>query len=193
MSKKAFFIISLFFTIFLARMFSAVNFELGFNFSSITALALFSGAVFNRRIFAIVSIISCVWLSDLIIDYFYFGHWNLFYTGFYWQYGGYALFVFIGGHLLKNYKLIKTIVLSLSCSIIFFIISNFGVWFSTDLYPKTLQGLFICYLAGLPFFKHSMLSDLFFVMIIFYGWHFCFSHGFKATLIHPGSRKSNCL
>ena len=44
--------------------------------------------------------------------------------------------------------------------IIFYMISNFGVWLGSErLYPHTLQGLTDCYVAALPFFRGTLVGD----------------------------------
>jgi len=49
--------------------------------------------------------------------------------------------------------------------VIFFLISNFGVWLSGGAllnappYPKTLEGLSECYAAALPFFRGTLIGD----------------------------------
>jgi hypothetical protein len=35
------------------------------------------------------------------------------------------------------------------------------------MYPKTLSGLVICYTAGVPFFRATLESDLFFTIAMF--------------------------
>jgi hypothetical protein len=35
------------------------------------------------------------------------------------------------------------------------------------MYPKTLDGLRICYVAALPFFRNSIVSELAFSLLIF--------------------------
>ncbi len=40
----------------------------------------------------------------------------------------------------------------------FFLISNFAVWFAGTMYAKTLSGLGVCYVAGLPFYRNDLLS-----------------------------------
>jgi hypothetical protein len=44
--------------------------------------------------------------------------------------------------------------------ILFFFVSNAGVFFLTPLYPKTGLGLQACYLAALPFLKVQWLSNI---------------------------------
>ena len=48
---------------------------------------------------------------------------------------------------------------------IFFVITNFGVWIS-GMYDITLDGLILCYTLAIPFFAYSLISTLFFSVII---------------------------
>ena len=43
---------------------------------------------------------------------------------------------------------------------IFFIISNFGVWLLSNTYSGDIAGLITCYVMGLPFLKNSLLSSI---------------------------------
>jgi hypothetical protein len=51
---------------------------------------------------------------------------------------------------------------TLSASIIFFIITNYAVWAFGTMYPHTVNGLFQSYMMALPFFKNSVLGDMFY-------------------------------
>tara|TARA_B100002019_G_scaffold238761_1_gene213976 strand:+ start:1339 stop:1818 length:480 start_codon:yes stop_codon:yes gene_type:complete len=55
---------------------------------------------------------------------------------------------------------------ALFASVIFFIISNFGVWIG-GYYPYTLEGLLTCYTMAIPFFQNTLLGTLFFTFIFF--------------------------
>lgn len=48
----------------------------------------------------------------------------------------------------------------LAGSSIFFLVSNFGVWFSGQLYSHDLSGLIQCYIMGLPFYQNQFLADV---------------------------------
>lgn len=192
------FIVLIITTVTLSRLAEAYHFGFGYNFASFSVLALFLGTVIEKRWISILAIISCVWLSDLIIDHNFFGHFVWFYPGFYWQYLSYVIFCFFGRFFLKQLKFIPIITLALSSSILFFLISNFGVWCSTDLYSHHLEGLIICYLAAIPFFRHAMMTDLFFSILLFGAWRFCFQTGFfrnsfgmifSKKSIHSGNNK----
>ena len=43
---------------------------------------------------------------------------------------------------------------------IFFIISNFGVWFFSNTYSSDLSGLISCYIMGLPFLQNTLFSSV---------------------------------
>lgn len=45
------------------------------------------------------------------------------------------------------------------CSLVFYLISNFGVWLSTNMYERSFEGLVCCYIAALPFIKYQWLGD----------------------------------
>ena len=47
-------------------------------------------------------------------------------------------------------------------AVVFFVSSNFFVWWGGLMYPPTWQGLWACYVAGLPFFHHTWLSTALF-------------------------------
>jgi hypothetical protein len=57
----------------------------------------------------------------------------------------------------------------LSCSLIFFVTTNFAVWVFSGMYPLTLQGLAQCYVAALPFLDKTVLGDLLWTAILFGG------------------------
>jgi hypothetical protein len=40
----------------------------------------------------------------------------------------------------------------------FFIVSNYAVWVSGDMYPRTLGGLMTCYAAAIPFYRNDLIS-----------------------------------
>jgi hypothetical protein len=57
---------------------------------------------------------------------------------------------------------------ALAGSVSFFLLSNFAVWAAwSDMYPKTLAGLKACYVAAVPFFRHTVEGDLFFTALFF--------------------------
>jgi hypothetical protein len=63
---------------------------------------------------------------------------------------------------------VRVIAAALASSVSFFLISNFAVWAAwPQMYPRGLHGLMMSYLAGLPFFRGTVESDLFFSIAMF--------------------------
>jgi hypothetical protein len=54
-------------------------------------------------------------------------------------------------------------------SILFFLATNFGVWWLFNTYSKTPHGLLECYLAAVPFFRGTLSGDLIGSAILFGG------------------------
>ena len=57
----------------------------------------------------------------------------------------------------------------MSCSLIFFAVTNFAVWAFNGMYPMTFDGLTQCYLAALPFLDKTVMGDLFWTAVLFGG------------------------
>jgi hypothetical protein len=112
-----------------------------------------------------------MWISDLLLNNLvygqYFDSFVWFYSGSLFTYGAFALIVLFGMFTLKKVRIPNLIVSALGASVIFFLVSNFGVWFSGNIYPKNFGGLMACYTAGIPFFKNTVLSDLAYTGILF--------------------------
>ena len=125
------------------------------NFVPITAIAIFAGLKFNNIKLAYAIPISIMLISDLFIGFYSISVFV------------YLAFILITtySYLIKNYN-IKNILLS---SVMFFIITNFGVWLMGG-YPKSIEGLVLCYTAAIPFFTNSIIADLFFSAILYYGF-----------------------
>ena len=64
-------------------------------------------------------------------------------------------------HLLLHYKRVMNIVL------LFFLTTNFGVFYGSKMYPQNLTGLIACYTVAIPYFQNSIIGDLFFNGLLF--------------------------
>lgn len=64
-----------------------------------------------------------------------------------------------------GFKLFFSLGAGLGASLFFYFFTNFGVWFlgGWNIYPQNLSGLISCYVAGLPFLKLSLISNLIFL------------------------------
>jgi len=127
------------------------------NFTPILSIALFCGISFKSRYIFLIPL-----FSMLISDYFIGYHSVIMYV-----YISLLIIFFMGKYLIKEKSFNSTMVLSLSSAIIFFIISNFGVWIVG--YPKTMSGFVACYVAALPFLSNTLISTLLFSSV----FHYC--------------------
>ncbi len=134
------------------------------NFAPITAIALFAGVYFNKK-YAIIIPIAALILSDAFIG---------FYPYVLWVYGTMAVIAFVGMWLKKRVESSgaakKTGYIfgtTLAASVIFFVITNFGVWTSGMFYEMSIRGLIQCYTMAIPFFRNSLGGDLFYVAAMF--------------------------
>jgi len=132
-------------------------------FTPVTAALLYFGARGSRRLMWIP--LGLLIAADVILDKFFYAYplsWDLLLT---WAW--YAAMLWLGTALRENSKIWRIAGAALTGSLSFFVISNFGVWAATAMYPKTLAGLMTCYIAGLPFFRHTVEGDLFFSAVLF--------------------------
>jgi hypothetical protein len=130
------------------------------NFTPVIAIALFGGAYFSRKWLAFFVPLCSLFLSNLVLGY----------AGSYVVYASFALIVCIG-FLLRWRRTAKAIAAAaLASSVLFFLITNFSVWFFDSMYPKTGAGLILCYTAAIPFFKNTLLGNTFYTVILFGGF-----------------------
>ena len=135
-----------------------------FNFTPIGAIALFAGTYIADRKQAFLLPMITLLISDILLQIV---NGSGFYRDMVFVYGSFALITAIG-FILRGREQRQTImVASLVSSILFFFITNFGTWVMYDMYPKNLQGLMTCYIAGIPFFKGTIMGDLFYNIILF--------------------------
>lgn len=129
------------------------------NVTPLTAVALFGGFYFTQGLAAFFVPLAGLFLSDLFIG---------FHSQMLTVYSSFILITAIGLILRKRHAKLSAIPLTtVACSLLFFLVTNFGVWLWDGLYPKTLSGLWACYIAGIPFLKSSVLGDLFYVALLF--------------------------
>jgi hypothetical protein len=131
------------------------------NLASISAIALFGGAYFSDRRLAFLIPLAALLLSDLILGFY--SHMEVVYLSF-------ALIVCIGLWLQNKRSVFQIAGAALASSVLFFLLTNFGVWAFESLYPKTLEGLISCYVAAIPFFQNTLQGDLFFTVVLFGGF-----------------------
>jgi len=132
------------------------------NFSPIAAMALFSGAYLPKRALAFVAPFAALLLSDAVLG---------FYAGMNFVYLSFALTVLIGWAIGSSRKTPLTIgAAAVASSVLFFVLTNFGMWLFSGFYPLTGAGLAACYVAAIPFFQNTLAGDLLFTALLFGGF-----------------------
>ncbi|GIV32579.1 MAG: hypothetical protein KatS3mg031_0114 [Chitinophagales bacterium] len=139
------------------------------NIAPVTAMALFAGTYLRNKKIAFILPLSVMLITDLLLEAAYQLGWRA-YSGFYpampYVYLSFFLVVFIGILLQSRLKLVNVFAAGLASSVVFFLVSNFGVWISGG-YPATVEGLITCYTAAIPFFRYTLVGDLFFIGVFF--------------------------
>jgi hypothetical protein len=136
------------------------------------AMALFAGAIIKDRKWALIIPVLSLLISDSFYQVLYVNKLSVipgFYKG---QWINYLLFasVTVFGFFIKTANIKNVWAFSLLAPTYFFIISNFLTWAGVGEfveYPKTFSGLLSCYIAGLPFYKYSLIGTVIFSSILF--------------------------
>jgi hypothetical protein len=131
------------------------------NFTPIGAMALFSGAYLGRRWTAFAATFGALLLSDAILG---------FHSGMPYVYASVALVVVLGWSIQARIEPLWVGLAAATSSVLFFIVTNFGVWLSSGMYPLTPSGLAACYVAAIPFFQNTLAGDLFYSAMLFGGF-----------------------
>lgn len=129
------------------------------NIAPVTAVALFLGTRLNKRYAIIVPLVAML-VSDALIGWY---DWRLM-TAVYCSFAIIALFGYAIRKQPTNTAIMAT---SIASSVFFFLTTNAAVWTLSDWYPKTVAGLLACYSFALPFFRYSLVGDLFYTTAIF--------------------------
>ncbi|HMV43336.1 MAG TPA: hypothetical protein PK079_20670 [Leptospiraceae bacterium] len=128
------------------------------NFTPVMAIALFSGAtILSKRESLLVPFLAML-ISDAIIG---------FHSLIPVVYACMAVITIMGWYLKDNRSFSRTLGFSLIGAVLFFIVTNFGVWATSGMYEKSLNGLIQCYILAIPFFQNTLASTLIYSLVLF--------------------------
>ena len=127
------------------------------NFTPLLAGLVFLPFILQEKKLIFIIPISVLLISDLIIG---------FHSHMLWTYGA---FLFIGLIVLSFFKesITRLSILSVTAPTLFFLISNFGVWFGSSFYTKDFLGLIECYTLALPFYANNLISTIVFALAFY--------------------------
>ena len=147
------------------------------NFNAIGASALFGGIVIKNKRLAYLLPLLTLFLTDVFFQLF--TSIQGFYGGqMFFVYGAFLLITFVGTQI-RKVNGVNVVLAAIGTGVLFFLISNFGVWMLSTLYPHTGAGLIACYTAAIPFYRNDLfgsfalntvLGNLFFTGVLFGAW-----------------------
>lgn len=127
------------------------------NFAPIAAVALFGGSVLPRKWAVSLPLLSMI-VSDLFIGL----HPLILFT-----WGSFMVIALLSNGFIKSIKPLVIGGASIGASVLFYLVSNFGVWLEGRMYSLTFTGLVDCYYHALPFFRYTLLGDIAFTALLF--------------------------
>ncbi len=128
------------------------------NFAPIGALAIFGGMTIREKKYGLLLPLVALLLSDLLFELFTTT--PGFYGGVqYFVYGAFLLITFLSSFV-KRVSASNVIFACIWSGVIFFVLSNFGVWAMGSYYPKTFAGLSLCFSAAIPFYSNDFFGNM---------------------------------
>jgi len=134
------------------------------NFTPLTAIALFCGAKLRSPAAAIVTPLLALSVGDLALGLFP-------YEGMVWVYVSTALIVTLG-LLARPRSPVTASLFGLAGGLLFFTVTNFGVWAAGHLNPTNAACLAACYAAAIPFYRSQIVADVLFTLALFGSYAF---------------------
>lgn len=123
------------------------------NFTALGALALWGATFFNKKYLSLILPVIALLVSDFFLG---------FHTQMIWVYAGFLLVTLLGWWIPARQSIVNLIAGSFLGGLIFFIVSNFGVWMIGGMYAPTVEGLLNCYVMAIPFFWAQLAGNFFF-------------------------------
>lgn len=130
------------------------------NFTPIIAMAIFVPYMIKDQYMAIALPLLAMFISDLFIGLHQY---------MIWVYGSIMLCTLLSMATVKIKKHTHLALMTLLSSVVFYLITNFGVWLTWDYYPKTIDGLIACYTMAIPFFKNTLFGTITYTMFLMLG------------------------
>src|SRR5690606_17277594 len=143
------------------------------NFSPVEAIALFGGAYFASRAWALAVPLLAMLASDLVLVSIMGGSYATYLLGvsFCTVDACIALSTVLGFGLRGKASAARVLGYSLAGSVLFFAVTNFGAWLgSPGFYPRNAAGLAAAYVAGIPFFKWTVVGTMAYAAFLFGGF-----------------------
>jgi hypothetical protein len=147
-------------------------------FTPVAATALFAGTILRFRALALLVPLAPMLAGDAVLGFYDWRVMSVVYVA--------AALPVLAGWLSRRWRAPLVFVPAiLSCSLLFFVATNFAVWAFGGIYSHSLEGLMECYVAALPFLRNAAAGDLFWATLLFGGYHLA-----RAIPLHHRLRRS---
>jgi hypothetical protein len=135
------------------------------NFTATGAVAFFAGYYFRNKLAAVITPLAVIAISNFCLRPFEnIGQFAIVYVAL-------LVPVLFGSLVRRKYNVATVIGGSLASSICFFLLTNFAEWafYSSNPmgYSRDLSGILESYVAAIPFFRNTLVGDMFFTGVIF--------------------------
>jgi hypothetical protein len=131
------------------------------NIAPITGMALFAGSYFRSRTWAFVVPLLALFVGDCFLG---------FYSTIGSTYAAFAIIVMLGFWIGEKRTLARIGGATLLGSVLFFGVTNAATWFFSGMYTRDIQGFATCFTLAIPFFRNTLLGDLFYSTALFGGF-----------------------
>ena len=122
------------------------------NFTSLIALSFYVPLFLGKRFIPVL--LFCFIITDIFIGF----HTIVVFT---W---GSVIIISLTSYIFQK-NIYMRIIGAICGSLVFYIISNFGVW-SLGSYGYSFDGLLICYIAAIPFYSNTLISTILYSVLI---------------------------
>lgn len=130
------------------------------NIAPVGAMSLFVGRNLKWQFAVIIPLIT-MYISDYFLG---------FHTTMIFVYGSFLAIAALGIYIKRFTNPFFILGAPVASSLLFFIVTNFGVFIAGDIYTRSWSGLVTCYLAALPFFRNTLIGDLIYTVVLFGGY-----------------------
>lgn len=129
------------------------------NIAPVAAIAIFGGATLPRKMAPWLPVVAMV-VSDALIGFY---DYRIMLT----VWCSYGVIAVMSSRFLRRLTFASGALVTVAGSTIFFLMSNFAVWVWSGMYVHSVTGLLRCYAMALPFFRNSLIGDLFYTALLF--------------------------
>ena len=129
------------------------------NFSPLASVMLFAGVYGQSKKYIILPLLA-LFISDVFLGFYKLEIMLA-------VYGSLALIGILGSWLKKNKNILNIASSTLGSALLFFLITNFAVWYFGSWYSHDLAGLALCYNLAIPFFKATLAGNIVYSTLLF--------------------------